>query len=127
MRSALEGATFALRYGTDRLVELGIGASEIVLTGGGVGSATWRQVVADVCDAPVTVLEQDEGASFGAALQALCILEGGSSEDLVNLAADHLSRNEPLCCEPQGFAVNAYQEAYAAYREAVKAVTRLYT
>ncbi len=127
LRSALEGATFALRYGTDRMCELGIEASEILLTGGGVGSATWRQVVADVCDAPVTVLEQDEGASFGAALQALCFLEGGSASDLSNLTEEHLSRNEPLCCEPNRSAVNAYQEAYAAYREAVQAVTPLYS
>jgi xylulokinase len=127
LRSALEGATFALRYGTDRLVDLGIDASEIVLTGGGVGSATWRQVVADVCHAPVTVFEQDEGASFGAALQALCILEGGSSDDLVNLASEHLSRDEPLCCEPDRLAVSEYQEAYEAYREAVSAVTPLYS
>jgi xylulokinase len=62
LRSALEGATFALRYGVDRLCELGIDNSEILLTGGGVGSAIWRQVVADVCGAPVTVLQQDEGA-----------------------------------------------------------------
>jgi len=71
LRSAMEGATYALRYGVDRLRELGIDASEICLTGGGAGSLTWRRVVADVCNAPVTVLEQDEGASFGAALQAL--------------------------------------------------------
>ena len=125
LRSALEGATFALRYGTDRLVDLGIDASEIVLTGGGVGSATWRQVVADVCHAPVTVFEQDEGASFGAALQALCILEGGSSDDLVNLASEHLSRDEPLCCEPDRLAVSEYQDSDEAYQEAVSAVTPL--
>ncbi len=75
LRSALEGATFALRFGVDRLCELGIDADEILLTGGGAGSATWRQVVADVCNAPVTVLAQDEGAGFGAALQALAVLE----------------------------------------------------
>ena len=75
----------------------------------------------------MTVLEQDEGASFGAALQALCILEGGSSEDLVNLTSEHLSRNEPLCCEPDRLAVSAYQEVYSDYREAVSAVTPLYS
>ena len=51
-------------------------AEEIVLTGGGVNSPTWRQVVADICDAPVTVYKQEEGAAFGAALQALAMLEG---------------------------------------------------
>ena len=125
LRSALEGATYALRYGVDRIAELGVEAEEIVLTGGGVNSATWRQVVADVCDAPVTVLVQDEGAGFGAALQALAALEG--EEDLQALADAHLARDEALCCEPGKSAVNFYNEAYAKYREAVDAITPLYS
>jgi len=127
LRSAMEGATFALRYGTDRLGEMGIEASEILLTGGGAGSATWRQMVADVCDAPVTVLQQDEGASFGAALQALGILESCDPADFQQLADDHLSRNEALCCEPNRAAANFYNEAYQGYREAVGAVMPLYS
>jgi sugar (pentulose or hexulose) kinase len=114
-----------LRYGVDRMCELGIDASEILLTGGGVGSATWRQAVADVCDAPVTVLQQDEGAGFGAALQALAALENES--DLKALADRHLTRNEALCCEPGKSAVNFYNEAYANYQEAVNVITPLYT
>ena len=125
LRSALEGATFALRYGVDRLGELGIDTDEIVLTGGGVGSATWRQVVADVCNAPVTVLQQDEGAGFGAALQALAALE--NETDIQGLVDRHLASNEALCCEPGKSAVNFYNEAYAKYREAVDAITPLYS
>ncbi len=127
LRSAMEGATFALRYGVDRLRDLGIETSEICLTGGGAGSLTWRQVVADVCNAPVTILEQDEGASFGAALQALSILEGDDECDLQPLVDEHLARNEALCCEPNRSAVSVYNEAYASYQEAVRAITPFYT
>jgi xylulokinase len=127
LRSAMEGATFALRYGVDRLGELGIEASEILLTGGGVGSPTWRQAVADICNAPVTVLEQNEGASFGAALQALSVLEQGDEIDLQALADQHLSRDEALCCEPKNSSVNFYNEAYRDYQSAVGAITSLYT
>jgi xylulokinase len=126
LRSALEGATFALRYGVDRMRSLGIETSEIVLTGGGTGSATWRQVVADICAAPVTVLEQDEGASFGAALQALSILDGGKGNDLPALASEHLVRNELLSCEPKKSSINFYDDAYRGYQEAVRAITPLY-
>jgi xylulokinase len=131
LRSAVEGATFALRYGLDRLGDLGIGVQEILLTGGGAGSATWRQVVADVCGAPVTVLQQDEGASFGAALQALSIIEGGQGDggrggDLADLVDEHLARNEPLCCEPGQSAANFYDEAYGRYQRAVSAFKPLY-
>ena len=127
LRSAVEGATFALRSGVDRLCELGIEASEILLTGGGADSRTWRQVVADVCGATVTVLEQDQGASFGAALQALCVLDGGEAGDIRGLAAEHLTRNEPLCHQPEKTSARYYDEAYQHYQEAVLAITPLYT
>jgi len=126
LRSAVEGATFALRYGIDRLHGMGIEAQEIVLTGGGANSPTWRQVVADVCNAPVTVLNQDEGASFGAALQALYVIEGHQQNDLDHLAREHLSRNEPLCCEPQASSVQLYERSWQRYQQAVNAITPLY-
>jgi xylulokinase len=127
LRSAMEGATFALRYGLDRLRELGINASEILLTGGGAGSATWRQVVADVCDKPVTVLQQDEGASFGAALQALGVLEECAPGEIQQLADDHLVRNDRLSCEPGRAAVNLYNETYHNYQESVRIMSGFYS
>jgi len=127
LRSAMEGATFALRYGLDRLGELGIEASEILLTGGGAGSATWRQVVADVCGMPVTILQHDEGASFGAALQALGLLENCADGDLQQLADDHLARNDKLSCEPNRAAVNFYDETYQNYQASVKVMTPFYS
>jgi len=127
LRSGVEGATFALRYGIDKLRGLGIETAQIMLTGGGVRSAKWRQIVADICAAPVTVFHQDEGASFGAALQALHVLEGGVPGELPELVAAHLSRNEPLCCEPRSAAVHFYADAYRDYRAAVDAVSTLYT
>lgn len=127
LRSAMEGATFALRYGLDRMRELGIEASEVCLTGGGAGSLTWRQVVSDVCNAPVTVLEQDEGASFGAALQALSLLEDCEAGDFQQLVDAHLTRNEALCVEPKASAVSFYNESFASYQQAVQAITPLYT
>ena len=92
---------------------------------GRVRAREGRQVVADVCGAPVTVLQQDEGAGFGAALQALAALE--EETDLQALTDHHLLRNEALCCEPGTSAVNFYNEAYARYLEAVDAIKPLYT
>ena len=126
LRSAVEGATCALRYGLERLGDLGIATREILLTGGGAGSATWRQIVADVCGVPVTVLQQDEGASFGAALQVLSILDGGQGGDLDDLAERHLVRNESMCCQPDSSAVARYEEHYGHYQQAVRAVADLY-
>jgi len=124
LRSAVEGATFALKFGIDELISLGVDASEIVLTGGGANSGKWRQLVADICAVPITVLKQDEGAAFGAALQALQLVETGASiEELVDV---HLDRDEARCCEPRDSAVNSYREIYGEYGRAVNATSSLY-
>ena len=126
LRSAIEGATYALRFGYDEMNALGISAKEIVLTGGGVNSDTWRQVVADVFNAPVTVLKNSEGAAFGAALQALAML-GGADTDLDKLTREHLARDEARCCTPRPSAVNFYNETYNKYQLALEKVAALYS
>jgi xylulokinase len=125
-RSALEGATYALRFGFDEMGALGISAAEIVLTGGGVNSDTWRQVVADVFNTPVTVLRNNEGAAFGAALQALAMLEGQTA-DLHELTNEHLARDTARCRDPRPSAVNFYNETYNEYQLAVEKVAALYS
>jgi xylulokinase len=123
MRSAMEGATFALRYGIDELKNLGVEATEIVLTGGGANSASWRQLVADVCASRVVVLEQEEAAAFGAALQALGLLSGQPVEMFVH---EHLAENPQLGCEPDTKAVSFYEDAFESYQTTVDAILCLY-
>ncbi len=125
LRSAVEGATYALKFGIDELASLGVETREIVVTGGGAKSDMWRQLVADICNAPVVVLNQDEGAAFGAALQALELVESGASiEDLVDA---HLTKDDSRSCEPRSAAVNDYKDYYQDYQRAVEAVTSMYT
>ncbi len=124
LRSAVEGATYALKFGIDELAGLGVEASEIVLTGGGVKSDKWRQLVADICNSPVTVYEQDEGAALGAAMQALQILEPASEISEITDAV--LTRDDERCCEPRSTAVTNYADHYERYQQAVAAVTSLY-
>jgi xylulokinase len=123
LRSAVEGATYALKFGFDELAGLGVEGREIVLTGGGAGSAKWRQLVADICAVPVTVLNQEEGAAFGAALQALELVDGGQIQEL---ASDHLTRDEERSCEPRPAAVKFYNDAYSEYQAAVHSAATLY-
>lgn len=124
LRSAVEGATFALRFGIDELKGLGVSAEEIVLTGGGMQSATWRQIVADVTATPVVVYEQEEGAALGAALQALHVLEPGST--IAEITDRVLTRDERRCSDPSDAVARQYESFYANYRQAVSAVTTLY-
>ncbi len=125
LRSAVEGATFALRFGILELAALGIETREIVATGGGANSATWRQIVADVCHAPVTILKNAEGAAFGAALQALALIE--RETDIRELTSQHLERRESHCCEPRPSAVDFYNDTYEHYRRAVDKIAALYS
>ncbi|MEX2125873.1 MAG: xylulokinase [Woeseia sp.] len=129
LRSTVEGATYALRFGLDELAKLGMQSREIVLTGGGANSAVWRQVVADICRLPVTVLQQDEGASFGAALQALWALQrrSDSSSTIDDIVAKHLSRDESRCTSPNSEHLDVYSQGYAAYQRAVEQIAPLYT
>jgi xylulokinase len=71
VRAVMEGVTFGLGYGLQRLRDLGIAPSEIRLTGGGSKSAFWRQLCANVFGCPVVTLVETEGAALGAAIQAL--------------------------------------------------------
>jgi xylulokinase len=128
LRATVEGATYALRFGLDELGRLGIATSEIVLTGGGANSAAWRQMVADICDLPVTVLQHEEGASFGAALQALWMLlsRDDSTVGIDTIVDDHLAVDAGRSTKPIAKNVAVYEQSYAAYQAAVKQISPLY-
>ena len=95
----------------------------IILTGGGAKSDAWRQIVADICGAPVEMLQQEEGAAFGAALQALAMLE---ERELTSLVKEHLDRDSTRCCEPDPSTVTFYDEAYFQYRQSVEQIASIY-
>ncbi|HMB74309.1 MAG TPA: FGGY-family carbohydrate kinase, partial [Gammaproteobacteria bacterium] len=119
LRATVEGVTFGLRFGLDELRRLGVEAGEIVLTGGGAGSLHWRQIVADICNLPVTMSERDEGACFGAALQALWMLERVTepTRSIVEITARHVRPVAQVAPDTESVAI--YERTYAAYRSAV--------
>jgi len=125
LRSGVEGATFALKSGMDELQKLGIANKQIVITGGGSKSKAWRQIVANIMGVNVSVMQNDEGAVFGAALQALCAIEhkGVCTPETLS---EHTQINESLMCEPQSSSVAIYQEVYASYLTAVNTISSLY-
>jgi len=97
-RAAMEGATLGLAYGLQRFRELGMDPAEIRITGGGSKSALWRQIAADVFNAPVVSLATSEGAGLGGAIQAAHAAgEGSGYEDLCSrlVAVDESSRCHP--------------------------------
>ena len=127
-RAAMEGATYSLKYGFEAFASAGMAFDHIVLTGGGAGSAAWRQMVADVFGMPVHVLRDAEGAAFGAALQALWALSRSKGEDtgFAELVDAHVAFDEALACVPRPAQVQAYQEPYQRFTEHLVAVKQIY-
>ncbi|MFT3754633.1 MAG: xylulokinase [Pseudoxanthomonas sp.] len=127
-RAAMEGATFALKYGFDAFVRAGMRFERIVLTGGGSNSAAWRQMVADVCGLPVDVPKQGEGAAFGAALQALWALNraNGSSASISDITREHVATDAAQSATPDASRTATYTQAYQRYLQHLGAVAPLY-
>jgi xylulokinase len=123
LRSAVEGVTFGLRHGLSRLQEEGVQAEKIVLSGGGANSPTWRQMVADVCNVAVLMYRQEEGAAFGAAIQALEIV---SDSGLSEILQEHLYEDLERCCLPGGEAAGFYDDAFQEYQRAAEQVAGYY-
>lgn len=126
-RAAMEGATYALRYGYGLLQAAGMDFSAIRLTGGGGNSAAWRQMVADVFGLPVDVPEQTEGAAFGAALQALWAHDhaGGGNAAIADLAREHVRCASALSARP-GADAAAYVAPYQRFLRHLESAKQLH-
>ncbi len=124
LRSAMESAVYGLRTGLEVFRQQQCDVRELRLTGGGARSASWRRIVADVFDLPVTVQRIDEGAAFGAALQAMWMHQSSSLAELVH---EHVEVDEASTCEPDGEQSARYDEYYREYLRHSDAVTSLYS
>ncbi len=97
-RAVMEGVTYGLAYGLERMKELGIVPTEIRLTGGGSKSAVWRQICANIFDCPVVTLVESEGAALGAAIQALAAVQ--TAKPIAAWAAEIVHTNPAGRVEP---------------------------
>jgi xylulokinase len=70
-RAVLEGVAFGLKDCFTLLTAAGLGATEQVrVSGGGVRSRLWREILASVLETELATVNTTEGAAFGAALLA---------------------------------------------------------
>jgi len=101
-RAAMEGVTMGLNYGLNRMRELGIDPEEIRLTGGGARNRAWRRIAADVFNAEIVILKEEEGAAYGAALQAMWTyrLQQGERVTMSEITEDLVELDEPSRLKP---------------------------
>ena len=70
-RAVLEGVAFGLRDSMELIRSAGLGEiHQVRLSGGGVKSAIWRQILSDVMARELLTVNTTEGAAYGAALLA---------------------------------------------------------
>ena len=112
-RAVLEGVAFGLRDSLELMLAAGLPhPTEIRATGGGIRSALWRQILADVLGAAIVTTTGAEGAAQGAATLAAV---GAGWFDTVQDACRALVRTGETT--PPSEAAGAYTRAYARYRE----------
>ncbi|MBO3800412.1 MAG: xylulokinase [Candidatus Brockarchaeota archaeon] len=111
-RAAMEGVTLGMNYGLNRMRELGIKPREIRLTGGGSKNRAWRQIAADIFNSEVVCIKVDEGAAYGAALQAIwCYLNYvGSKTSIGEICDRFVQLDENTRVNPKASNVEIYRE-----------------
>ncbi|MFQ5507209.1 MAG: FGGY-family carbohydrate kinase, partial [Planctomycetota bacterium] len=122
-RAALEGTSLNLAWGLDRLRALGVSVRSLRLAGGAARNPLWCQILADVLDAPLSVLVETESAALGAAIQALWtrMRLKGYQRSVHEIAAPFI-RLEKTGFVPDPDRVLRYRQLGAEFRELVERV-----
>lgn len=75
--AAFEGVVLGMERGQRRMQQTGLDlGGRLLVTGGGSGSAAYRQVIADVTGRPVEITDAVDAVAGGAAAQAAAVLRG---------------------------------------------------
>ena len=113
-RAVLEGSAFGLRDILEAMKDAGLDVRRLTIVGGGAKGPLWRQIKADVTGLPVRVPESVETTATGAAILAAV---GSGVHATVSDAVKAFVAFRPEEHEPDAAARDAYDEAYARYRE----------
>jgi xylulokinase len=111
-RALMEGVVFAMRDGLELMRALGVPVTSIRATGGGARHQLWRELQADIYDAPIETLAADEGPAYGAAL--LAGVGVGIYHDVETAVAQTVRVVDHTA--PSAERARRYEQLYATYR-----------
>jgi len=114
-RAALEGASFALAHGCQRLQALGLKTSRVQLVGGGAANPLWQEILASILNVTIQLGGEAESAALGAALQAATMDTGSKPAELLPNTTNSRS------VAPDPASTEAYAETYARFQEQAQA------
>lgn len=112
VRAALESVAFMLRGAVEGLRDTGATIEGVTSLGPAARSLAWLQIKADVCQLPVSRLEEDEASLLGAAM--LAAVACGDHTDLLSAAAGMTRVTATI--EPDPRRKEAYNAAFARFR-----------
>jgi xylulokinase len=128
-RASMEGVTLGMNYGLRRLAQLGVKPTQIRATGGGARSKVWRQIMANIFEAPVVTLKVSEGAAYGAALQALWCwrLQQGEKAKISDITDEFVELNTNESAEPDTSTAETYRELQELQNDLSKSLLKTFT
>ena len=110
-RAIMEAVAYMLRRDLEGLRQLGAGAEELRVLGGGARSPLWSQIKADVCKMPVIMPNHREAAVMGAAI--LAAVGAGFFTDIAT--ASKAMVKSGIRVEPNPDESEFYQKAFDLY------------
>ncbi|TKJ87031.1 xylulokinase [Paenibacillus sp. CFBP13512] len=112
-RAVLEGITFSLRESIDILRESGKTITSVVSIGGGAKNETWLQMQADIFNAEIVRLENEQGPAMGAAM--LAAYGSGWFSSLQECAAAFLRPAKSYQPDPER--AEKYDQLFSIYQD----------
>lgn len=117
-RAIMEGVGYALRDSLEILKDMGIGISELRITGGGTRNTLWVDILASIMSEPLHIVQATEGPAYGAAILATV---GCGLFDTVEQACDALIKKSQTIF-PDPVDVEVYEKSYKVYQKLYKAL-----
>lgn len=111
VRAVIEGVAYAQRESIEVMKDLGVEASDLIVTGGGGHSPLWRQVLADVTGLQVrhrSFRSRADAAAVGAAAMARSLTRSGEVDATRSWKGSTIT-------EPVRENESVYEAAYAAF------------
>lgn len=112
-RAVMEGITFSLNESVDMFRQAGKTVDTVISIGGGAQNPVWLQMQADIFDAKVVALENEQGPGLGAAMLAAY---GSGWFDSLESCADKFVKHADSY-SPQPEAVAAYEGIFKVYQQ----------
>ncbi|MGM0883354.1 MAG: xylulokinase [Bacillota bacterium] len=112
-RAVMEGITFSLNESVDMFRRAGKTVDTIISIGGGAQNPVWLQMQADIFNATVVALENEQGPGLGAAMLAAY---GSGWFDSLESCADKFVKHADSY-SPQPEAAAAYEGIFKVYQQ----------